>query len=79
MVVDINVHDLTFGSDPKVQLLGIFYVAFGRYDKLLIFYATFYACREILLNWKPPNAPKLTSWRAVINKVSPIYKISYNQ
>lgn len=48
----------------------------GRYTKLFLSYATYYACREIFLHWRDA-APPTVSWCSVLNSVLPLYRIAY--
>lgn len=53
----------TFGDwslrlDPALALLGnMENIEASRHDKLFLFYALYYARREILLRWKQPAPP----------------------
>lgn len=49
----------------------------GRYARLFLRYATFYARREIFLHWKDALPPTIYTWRSVLNSVLPLYKITY--
>lgn len=79
VVSDVNsVCGLTLGLDPKVLLLNVFDDShMTRYIKLFICYTSFYACREILLYWKYPQPPTVTSWHSAVNKVLPLHKLTY--
>lgn len=60
---------------PETRLLNVTIdPSVGKYTKLLIAYATYYARREILLRWTPPT---ITTWRNTLNAVLPLYKITY--
>lgn len=49
--------DWSLRFDPALALLGnMENIEASRHDKLLLFYALYYARREILLRWKPPHA-----------------------
>lgn len=48
-----------------------------RHVKLFLFYALYYARREILLKWKQPTPPTVNSWIAAVNSVLPLYKLTY--
>lgn len=79
VLADLNrVTSLNLESDPKFLLLNVFddHVR-GRYTKLFLSYATFYACREIFLHWKDAAPPIVSTWRSVLNPVLPLYKIIY--
>lgn len=45
--------------------------------KLFLFFAVYYAQRELLLRWKQPTSPMLNSWVAAVNAVLPLYKLTY--
>lgn len=62
----------------RMALLSIMqYVLASRYLQLFLFFALYYAHRELLLRWKQPTLPTLTSWVSAVNAVLPLYKLSY--
>lgn len=68
----------TLTLDPLVFLLSYLGDVEGdRYTKLCLTFALYYARREILLRWKGTDIPTVASWRSAINKVLPLYKITY--
>lgn len=76
---DVNgVAGLQLKADPMVFLLGITdNLIAGKHTKLFVFYAAYYARKEILLRWKRSDPPTVEAWRAQINAVLPIYKLTY--
>lgn len=73
-----SVGNLSLGLDPLVLLLGICDgVASNTHKQLLVFYATFYARNAILLNWKQPDPPSVLQWKALVDSILPLYKLTY--
>lgn len=79
MVADVNrVTGLSLERDPLVFLLGITdNLVTTKHTKLFTFYAAYYARKTILSKWKLPDPPQLSAWRALINTVLPLYKLTY--
>lgn len=79
VVSDINgVAGLHLDVDPLVFLLGITdNLATTKHTKLFVFYAAYYARKEILLRWKLPDPPTTKAWRAQVNAILPMYKLTY--
>lgn len=70
--------DWSLGQDPILALLGSMEdVVASRHVKLFLFYALYYARREILLRWKQAAPLTLRSWVATINSVLSLYKLTY--
>lgn len=62
-----------------VCLLGLVgSLAHRTATKTLIGLLLFYARKAILLKWKKPDAPSLTSWKALVNSTIPLYKVAYH-
>lgn len=69
-----QVTSLDVGAHPKAMLLNIFYPNVrGKYTKLFLSYATFYARKEIFLHWKDASPPRVSSWRLAMNSILPLY------
>lgn len=69
---------LSLPCTPELALLGIHnYEQRPRYTKLLISYLLYYAKKETLFKWASPSPPILASWESNINRVLPMYKLTY--
>lgn len=73
-----RVTSLELVTDPKLMLLNVFDSRVrGKYTRLFLNYATFYARREIFLHWKDNAPPTVSLWRLKLNSVLPLYKLTY--
>lgn len=69
----------TFGDwslrlDPALALLGnMENIEASRHNKLFLFYALYYARREILLRWKQPAPPTHTTYVDDHDKLCPTF------
>lgn len=78
VVLTINsVGNISLGLDPLVLLWGICDRVASNTHKQLVFYATFYARKAILLNWKQPDPPSVSQWKALVDSILPLYKLTY--
>lgn len=69
VVLEINlVGNLSLGLGPLVLLLGVCdRVASSTHKRLFVFYAR----KVTLLNWKKPNHPKVSQWKALVDSILP--------
>lgn len=79
MVHNINsVGGLNVRVEPLFLLLGICdTVTTNTHKRLFIFYASFYARKAILTEWKQPGLPTVAQWRALIDSTLLLYKFTY--
>lgn len=79
MVQYINsIGNLTIGLDPRVLLLGICdAITTSTHKQLLIFYASYYARKAILIKWKQSEPPTVGQWKTLIDNTLPLYKLTY--
>lgn len=79
MVEEINtITNLSVPLDPKILILGITeLITHSTYDKLLLFYLCFYARKALLQQWKLVTPPTVNQWRALVDAVLPLYKLTY--
>lgn len=78
-MADINsVAGLSLDADPLIFLLGITdNLKATKHTSLFVFYAAYYARKAILLKWKLPEPPQLSTLKTLINTVLPLYKLTY--
>lgn len=79
VLADVNqTVETTIPLCPRALLLNVLVDSgVGKYAKLFIAFATYYARREILLRWKLSEPPTVNAWRKTLNTVLPLYKITY--
>lgn len=79
VVADVNrVAGLHLDMYPLVFLLAITdSLATTKHIKLFVFYAAYYSRKVILSKWKLPDPPMPSAWKALMNPVLPLYKITY--
>lgn len=77
--VQNDFRDWSLGQEIALALLGSMEdVVATRHVKLFLFYALYYARRQILLSWKQPTQPTVNTWIAAVDSVFPLYKLSRN-
>lgn len=70
--------NLNVQVNPIILLLGVCDNLIPNvHNRLFVFYASFYARKTILLKWKQPDPPTVSQWKAFINAVLPLYKLTY--
>lgn len=73
-----NFGDWSLGQEPALALLGSMedVVATSNLN-LFLFFALYYARREILIRWKQPAPPTIDTWKAEVNAVLLSYRLTY--